>query len=160
MVCSEFKGDSIQIKVEFLTGPRTAFESLSNWEYLFSTSACGWHSRPAGMNHPLVVVLALGLKRYSSEISCNDSSTVGSGCFSLRIARFACLISKQMPMSPLGFSTQTSGLIQLVGPLTFSMTYSSSHCFSFAVTFCLLLNGIRRRGCAIGGMLPSCCNFS
>ena len=63
------------------------------------------------------------------EISCNVSSTVGTGCLPRRIARFACLIFEQMRMSPLGFSTATSGLIQPVGALTFSTTFSSPNCF-------------------------------
>ena len=74
------------------------------------------------------------LKTFVSEISCNVSSTVGTGCFP-RIARFACLVSKEMRMSLLGYSTATSGLIQLVALLTFSMTCSSCNCFNFAITF-------------------------
>ena len=45
------------------------------------------------------------------------------------------------------------------GNMTFSMTSSSSNCFNFALTFCLLLNGIRRRDCATAEALSSWCNF-
>lgn len=63
-------------------------------------------------------------------------------CTSQRIARFACLMSKQIWMSLLGFSKTTKGFIQLVCPLTFSMTPSSSSCFSFSDPFSLLLSGV------------------
>ena len=77
------------------------------------------------------------LKTFAPDISCKVSSLVGTGCFSLGTARFPCLMSKQIRMSPLRFSTTTRGLIVLVGPLTFSTTLGSSSCFSFSDTFSL-----------------------
>ena len=76
------------------------------------------------------------------------------------MAWFACLISRHILMSPLGFSTTTKGLTQLVGPSTFSITSSFNKSSSFSVTFSLLLKGILRRGCATGRTLSSMCSLS
>ena len=78
----------------------------------------------------------------------------------LSIARLAYLMSKHMRTSPFVFSTATRGLIQLVGPFTFSIASSASSSSNLSTTFCFLLNGILRMAWAIGVTLSSTCSFN
>jgi len=76
-----------------------------------------------------------------------NSSMVGIGCFSLRIAWFASLISTYISTSPFFLSTAILGHTHGLGPSAFSMMWKHSNlsnCFSISFR---MWKGIRRWRC-------------
>ena len=77
-------------------------------------------------------------------------SMVSMGCFSRRTALLASRIS------PFFLGT-TIGLIQAVGPSTFSIMSRSSRCFNSRSTSLRMWNGMLRCFCCLGVMSVSMC---